>query len=121
MLGGVMVGLGAVGWVISLLVDSVKAADPDKELTVNPFSGLAESLARVRADRTLSLALLAYAFLWLIGTVLTLNINVYGMEVLGLGKALTSLLPVTLAMLVVITISTSPLLLVTKPHQYMEV
>lgn len=95
-LGGVLVVFGLIGWVASLFVDPVPAAG-NEAVSINPLSELASELSRIRADSTLFLAMLGYAYAWLVGTVLVLNLNVYGLKTLDLGQAMTSLMLVFLA------------------------
>ncbi len=87
-----------LGWLSSLIIEPLPAADPELEINYNPFARMVESITWIRKDPFLFYLMLGYAYGWGAGAILTLAINVYGLEVLGLGELLTSGLLVALAM-----------------------
>ncbi|MFP4687413.1 MAG: MFS transporter [bacterium] len=81
---------------VSFFIDKIPAADPGQQISFNFLRRLASSLGWIRRDIYLLLTMCACAFGWLVGTVLTINLNVYGMVTLGLDEGWTSLFMVIL-------------------------
>jgi acyl-[acyl-carrier-protein]-phospholipid O-acyltransferase/long-chain-fatty-acid--[acyl-carrier-protein] ligase len=96
MIGLVLIVSSFFSIVFSFLLDKLPAADPDQDITYNPLRRLTGSLSWIRKDKYLFLTMGANAFGWFLGTVLTVNINVYGMGTLGLQEGWTSLFMVVL-------------------------
>jgi len=98
-IGLVLIGMAGVGWASSLLIEPRPASDPDKALIGGlPGSSLFSSLSWIVRYRALFVSILGFSYVWFAGTILLFNINVYGLDYLGLGQAYTSLLTVILAL-----------------------
>lgn len=96
-LGLILIGNALAGCVASLFIDSQPVADPERSLLRSPLSALSESLGYILKDRFLFLSMLGFSYVWFAGSVLMINMNVYGMKVMGLNETWTSLLIVVLA------------------------
>lgn len=95
--GLAMIVMGILGFLPVLVIESVEPADPESTLDWNGFRSLSSNLSWIRHDRTLLMSMLGFSFFFFLGTLLTLNLNVYGIQVMGLGEAYTSLLMVALS------------------------
>jgi MFS family permease len=93
-----LIVLAAMGWLTSMLMDYREPADPDKSLFSGyPLSDELASLTWIVKRRFLLFSILGYAYVWMVGTVLLFNINVYGLDTLNLGGGATSLLIILLS------------------------
>ncbi|MFB6346914.1 MAG: MFS transporter [bacterium] len=92
-----MLIVAVIGWAFSLGVEGDEAPDPTRELFEFPVDQLIRGITRIRKDPHLALAVLNFVFVWFLGTILTLNLNVFGAAQLGLSQLWTSFLNVALA------------------------
>ncbi len=95
--GIILAGLSLLGWLLSLGIQSVPAAAPQKEFRANLLADFWAQVRAIRADRVLYLAVAGNTYFWFLGTLLQLNILFYGTQVLGLSASRTGLLLVALA------------------------
>ncbi|MBI1750301.1 MAG: MFS transporter [Acidobacteria bacterium] len=95
--GGILIALAVLGWMTSLGIARVPAADPGKKLRVNFVADFFEKMREARQDRVLWLAILGNTYFWFLGALLVLNIFVYGKDVLGKGSQETSYLQAAVA------------------------
>lgn len=95
--GYLMLLVAAIGWLLSLGVEGDVAQDPDRPLFEFPLRQMVRALEQIRSDLQLSLAVINFVFVWFVGSILMLNLNVYGMDNLGVNALWTSLLNVVLA------------------------
>ncbi|MGM0381783.1 MAG: MFS transporter, partial [bacterium] len=96
--GLTLVFFGFLGWSVTFLIEKVPPASEELEFDFNPFKRLAQNLSWIRHDSLMLLAVVGFVCSWLLGTVLTLNVNVFGLQTLEVGETLTSLLFVALAL-----------------------
>ncbi len=95
---GTLITMGVVGFLPTLLIEPLPAADPKTSLDWNAFRTVAENLLWIRKDRLLLTSMIGFAFFFFLGTLLTLNLNVYGLKTMDVGEAYTSLLMIFLAL-----------------------
>ncbi len=96
--GAILVGLACVGTLSSLGIDRLPAANPHARLRVNFLGDLFDQLGYIRRDRVLSLALLGNMYFNFLGSLLIINVTMYGEEILGLSFRQNSLLQTAIAL-----------------------
>lgn len=92
-----LVAFAGLGWLASLGITRVPAADPARRFRLNFVGDLWRQIGEMRKDRVLFLAVAGNTFCWFLGMLLQLNILFYGAEVLSLSEARIGLLMVALA------------------------
>jgi acyl-[acyl-carrier-protein]-phospholipid O-acyltransferase/long-chain-fatty-acid--[acyl-carrier-protein] ligase len=95
--GIVLIGLAAVGLLASLGITRVPAADPRRRFRANFVGDVLAQLNYVRRDRVLWLAVLGNTYFWFLGSLLVLNLFLYGSEVLHAGPRQIGALQAALA------------------------
>lgn len=95
--GFVMLAVAVLGWLMSLGVEGESPRDPDRILLEFPLDQLVRGLHLILTNTSLALAVMNFVFVWFVGTLLMVNLNVFGMDVLALNRMWTSLLNVLLA------------------------
>jgi acyl-[acyl-carrier-protein]-phospholipid O-acyltransferase/long-chain-fatty-acid--[acyl-carrier-protein] ligase len=98
--GAVLVGSAALGFVISLGIGRVPAANPAKPFRANLLGDLWEQIVLMRRDRPLFLAVLGNTYFFCLAALLQSNILVYSQDVLKIGTVPTGYLNATLALAV---------------------
>ena len=88
----VCIGIAVVGTLTSLLTRRVPPASPDMPLRWYDWLVPPESIALLRRDRELLLALMVTSSFWLLGSIVQQAVNALGKSQLGLGDRDTSLL-----------------------------
>jgi acyl-[acyl-carrier-protein]-phospholipid O-acyltransferase/long-chain-fatty-acid--[acyl-carrier-protein] ligase len=96
--GVIFLALSILGLLFSLAISRVPAADPQRRFDWNiPRDFLAE-LRRIHADRLLLTAVVANTFFWFLGSLLLLNIVLYGADILALDETHSSYLLASLSL-----------------------
>ncbi|HUJ08384.1 MAG TPA: MFS transporter, partial [Verrucomicrobiae bacterium] len=95
--GAILVGLACVGTLTSLGINRIPAADPSARLRVNFLGDLFDQIAYMRRDRVLTLALLGNAYFSFLGSLLIINVTLYGNNILHLSFRDNSLLQTAIA------------------------
>jgi acyl-[acyl-carrier-protein]-phospholipid O-acyltransferase/long-chain-fatty-acid--[acyl-carrier-protein] ligase len=95
--GYVLLGLAVLGLVISLGVDKVPAAAPEKKFQFNIAADLWHQIKAMHKDPPLFLAVAGNTYFWFLGSLLFSTIVVYGPDVLHLDQTKTGYLNATLA------------------------
>ena len=95
--GVILMATAAAGFLFSMAISRVPAANPTRKLRVEFVSDLAAQLRVIRQDRTLSLAVLGNAYFLFLASLLQLNILRYGKDVLQLGDVQNSYLQAAIA------------------------
>ena len=90
--GVIFILLAALGLVVSLAISRVPAADPTRRFDWNFPGEFFAELRHMRNDRVLFTAVAANTFFWFLGSLLLLNIVLYGADVLYLDEAHSSYL-----------------------------
>ncbi len=68
----------------------VPAAKPDARFRWNPLGDLFSQIAEIRKDRVLSLAVTGNVYFWFLGSLLLINVVLYGTDVLHVSEAVAS-------------------------------
>ncbi len=90
--GVIFIVLAAIGLLISFGVSRVPAADPTRRFDWNVGREFFSELRHMRSDRILLMAVVANTFFWFLGSLLLLNIVLYGADVLFLDETRSSYL-----------------------------
>ncbi|MHB8539374.1 MAG: MFS transporter [Candidatus Acidiferrales bacterium] len=90
--GLLLVALAIAGLACSNGISRVPAANPARKFHWNPAAELWDEIVLIRRDRLLWAAVLGNIYFWFLGSLVLINIVLYGADVLRLGDAKTSLL-----------------------------
>lgn len=90
--GLLLLALAATGLAASLGITPVVAANPSKQLRINPLGDLWDQMRVIREDRVLALAVLGNVYFWFLGSLLIINILLYATDVLKVQESQASLL-----------------------------
>src|SRR5487761_122589 len=90
--GLLLVVLALAGLACSKGISRVPAANPARTFRWNPAAELWDEIVLIRHDRLLWAAILGNIYFWFLGSLVLINIVLYGADVLHLGDAKTSLL-----------------------------
>ncbi len=82
----VLVGVAVVGWLASLFVVPLQAANPRRTFPWNVASQVARDFALLAHSRPLARVALGIAFFWSLASVSQLNVDAYGVLELGLSQ-----------------------------------
>ncbi len=95
--GVILVGLAGVGTISSLGIARVPAANPQAAYRFNFLGDLFHQLRYVRHDRVLMLAMLGNVYFSFLGSMLMINVTMYGDEIFHLSFRDNSLLTTSIA------------------------
>jgi acyl-[acyl-carrier-protein]-phospholipid O-acyltransferase/long-chain-fatty-acid--[acyl-carrier-protein] ligase len=73
----VLVGVAVFGWLTSLTIRRLPAADPGRHLPPNPFSETARSLRLLTGNKPLLRTALGIAFFWMLASLAQMNIDMF--------------------------------------------
>ncbi|MHB8525948.1 MAG: MFS transporter [Candidatus Acidiferrales bacterium] len=90
--GLLLVALALAGLACSKGISRVPAANPARTFRWNPAAELWDEIVLIRHDRLLWAAILGNIYFWFLGSLVLINIVLYGADVLHVGDAKTSLL-----------------------------
>jgi acyl-[acyl-carrier-protein]-phospholipid O-acyltransferase / long-chain-fatty-acid--[acyl-carrier-protein] ligase len=96
--GVIFLVLAVIGLLISLGISRVPAADPGRKFDWNVPREFLSELRHMSADRPLLVAVVANTFFWFLGSLLLLNIVLYGADILRLDETRSSYLLAGLSM-----------------------
>src|SRR5208282_6771764 len=96
--GIILIALAVIGFVTSLGITRVPAADPGRKFHANFLSDLLAQLRLVRRDRALTLAFLGNTYFFFLGQLLQLNVFFYGAQILHLDEIGIGQLSIALAL-----------------------
>jgi acyl-[acyl-carrier-protein]-phospholipid O-acyltransferase/long-chain-fatty-acid--[acyl-carrier-protein] ligase len=88
--GLVLLGLALAGVAMSFAIARVPAAKPEARFRWNPLGDLFTQIAEIRKDRILSLAVTGNVYFWFLGSLLLINVVLYGTDVLHVSEAVAS-------------------------------
>jgi acyl-[acyl-carrier-protein]-phospholipid O-acyltransferase/long-chain-fatty-acid--[acyl-carrier-protein] ligase len=75
-----LVGVAAVGWIASLFILKLPAANPTRKVPLNPFEETWRDLRLIGQNRALLRVALAVAFFWTLGALAQQNVNTFAKE-----------------------------------------
>jgi acyl-[acyl-carrier-protein]-phospholipid O-acyltransferase/long-chain-fatty-acid--[acyl-carrier-protein] ligase len=90
--GMAYIGFAVLGWLASLPIQHLPPRQPERRIRVNAFAEAREQWRAVRGQGLLVVAVFGSAYYYLVGALLFLVVNEYGMLGLGLNKQDTSML-----------------------------
>jgi acyl-[acyl-carrier-protein]-phospholipid O-acyltransferase / long-chain-fatty-acid--[acyl-carrier-protein] ligase len=93
--GIILVGLAFAGLAASFGITRVPAARPGARFPWNPVGDLFSRIAEIRKDRVLSLAVTGNVYFWFLGSLLLINVVLYGTDVMHVSEAAASRLLVS--------------------------
>ena len=96
--GLIFIVLAVVGLLISLGISRVPPADPGRKFDGNVPREFFSEVRHMRGDRPLLTAVVANTFFWFLGSLLLLNIVLYGADILHLDETRSSYLLAGLSM-----------------------
>ncbi len=96
--GSILIALAVIGFITSLGITRVPAADPGRKFRANFLSDLFAQLRLVRRDRALTLAFLGNTYFFFLGQLLQLNVFFYGAQILHLDEIGIGQLSIALAL-----------------------
>ncbi len=82
--GGMLVALAGLGLLCSRRITRVPAADPSRRFRANFIGDFWTQIGLIRKDHVLSLAVMGNSYFSFLGSLLLLNVMIYGKQVLGL-------------------------------------
>jgi len=95
--GAILITLAFIGLSLSLCVERVPAADPQKKFRANFLGDFFSQLKLIHADRVLFLGVVGNAFLWFLGALLQPTILFYGKDILHLDDTHSGWLQISLS------------------------
>jgi len=84
--GLLVVAVAIVGTALSFRIPHVRAAAPDRRVTINPWSDIGSGLKRLVADRVLWLTVVGLSYFWFLGSLLQAVMLLFGEQVMGLDE-----------------------------------
>lgn len=96
--GVILIALAAVGFLCSLGVRRVPAADPNRSFEINLIKDLWSRTTLIRQDRALKLSVIGNIYFFFISTLLLLDLFFYGSDVLRVSDERNSILSCALAL-----------------------
>ncbi len=96
--GFFLLTLSTLGFLTSLGISRVPAADPHRKFEWNWVRQLHEEIGRMREDAVLWVAVIANTFFWFLGAILLLNIVLYATDILHVDEAHSSYLLAALSL-----------------------
>lgn len=96
--GAFFLAMGIVGFLASLGISRVAAADRTRHFHWNWFKELRDEVRRMRQDALLWSAIVANTFFWFLGAILLLNIVLYATDTLQVDEAHSSYLLAALSL-----------------------
>lgn len=94
----ILIALSFIGIVTSRKVFTPPAADPNRSIPINPWSGMGKVFKIYSADKWLWLSVIAYVYFWFAGALLQANLIPYGRNILELSPTEMSMQAVALSL-----------------------
>ncbi|HTX21909.1 MAG TPA: MFS transporter [Candidatus Aquilonibacter sp.] len=95
--GAILIVLALFGLALSLRVERIPAADPQKKFRLDFFGDFFAQMKEIHRDRVLFLGVVGNAFLWFLGALLQLTIVFYGKSIFHLDDWQSGVLQITLS------------------------
>lgn len=97
LLAALLVGFSVFGYLASRRVPTTRAADPELEVSLNAWTETWRIIRFAREDRTVFLSILGISWFWFFGTVMTVQVPAYTLDILNGNEAITTILLVAFA------------------------
>lgn len=96
-LSSCLLGVAVFGYLASRAVPKTRAVDPDHKISWNAWTETWRIIGFAREDRTVFLAILGISWFWFFGSVVTLQIPAYTLDILHGNEEITTVLLVAFA------------------------
>lgn len=97
LLAALLVGFSVFGYLASRRVPTTRAADPELDISLNAWTETWRIIRFAREDRTVFLSILGISWFWFFGTVMTVQVPAYTLDILNGNEAITTILLVAFA------------------------
>ena len=97
LLAALLVGFAILGYLASQRIPTTRAADPDLKFNWNTWTETWHIVGFAREDRTVFLSILGISWFWFFGTVMTVQVPAYTLDILNGNEAITTTLLVAFA------------------------
>jgi len=97
LLAACLVGFAVFGYLASRRVPTTRAVDPDLEVSWNAWRETWRIVGFAREDRTVFLSILGISWFWFFGTVMTVQVPAYTLDMLNGDESITTALLVAFA------------------------
>ena len=84
LVGSILMGLAALGYLTSMLIHAIPAADPSRKFPSNPFAETWHDVSVMCANPAMRRVAFAAAYFWSLGCLAQLTVNVYAAKHLGI-------------------------------------
>lgn len=97
LLSSCLVGVAVCGYLASRSIPETRAVDPGLRINWNAWSETWQIVGFARANRTVFLSILGISWFWFFGTIMTVQLPVYTLEILNGNERITIVLLVAFA------------------------
>jgi len=97
LLAACLVGFAIFGYLASRRVPTTRAVDPDLQVSWNAWRETWRIIGFAREDRTVFLSILGISWFWFFGTVMTVQVPAYTLDMLNGDESITTVLLVAFA------------------------
>lgn len=97
LLAALLVGFAVFGYLVSRRVPITRAVDPELDVSLNAWTETWRIIRFAREDRTVFLSILGISWFWFFGTVMTVQVPAYTLDILNGNEAITTILLVAFA------------------------
>ena len=97
LLAACLVGFAVLGYLASRRVPTTRAVDPDLKISWNVWRETERIVGFAREDRTVFLSILGISWFWFFGTVMTVQVPAYTLDMLNGNESITTALLVAFA------------------------
>lgn len=98
LVGSIMLGLAGLGYLCSLLIHAIPAADPSRKFPANPLAETFHDVSVMCANPAMRRVAFAAAYFWSLGCLAQLTVNVYAAKHLGINEETGAVLIAALMM-----------------------
>ena len=92
-----LIGFAVVGYIASRQVPATRAVDPELEIRINPWSQTLRIIGFAREEKSVFLSILGISWFWFFGSVMTLQMPAYTLDILNGNEFVTTCLLATFA------------------------
>jgi len=96
-IGFILVAVACAGYLASRQIPATPAVDPDLKINWNVWTETWQIVGYAREERSVFLSVLGISWFWFFGSVMTLQVPAYTVEILNAGKEIATLLLVAFA------------------------
>ena len=97
LLAALLVGFAILGYLASQRIPTTRAVDPELKINWNAWTETWRIIGFAREDRTVFLSILGISWFWFFGTVMTVHVPAYTLDILNGNEVITTALLVAFA------------------------